>query len=109
MVEKDRSIIFRMLKGNRLRIELDGRSQAPGFSWIKGGEYDECDINLYREKAIGGRKSISRFLESLYVQPQDIDALFISDEYVKKYDNFEISSYQEHENKVIKIRFTETV
>lgn len=109
VIEKDTSLVITMLKGEKIRIELDGRSKAPGFSWIKGGEYEETDINLYRDRAVGGDVTVRRILSFFSVTREDTDRLISGESFSKEYDFFTVSGSIENERKRIKIRFNETI
>lgn len=109
VIEKDTALVITMLKGGKMRIELDGRSKAPGFSWIKGGEYEETDINLYRDRAVGGAGTVRRVLTFFSVSADDADRLLSNESFSKEYDFFTVSGYIENEHKKISVRFTETI
>ena len=109
VIEKDTTLVITMLKGGKLLIELDGRSKAPGFSWMKGGEYEESDINLYRDRAVGGAGTIKRILGFFSVDKDDADKLIFGDCFSKEYQFFTVSSSIENEKRRIRVRFNETI
>ena len=107
-VEKDKTLVFTLMPRNKLRVELDGKSTAPGFSWMKG-DYQECDINLYREKAIGKKNSVVRVLKSFGVSTDECKRIFSDKEYQKAFDNISISSCADDTNRIVKVKFLKTI
>ena len=108
-IKEDTTLVVTLLPKRKLRVELEGLSKSPGFSWIKGGEYEECSINLYRERAIGDQATVKKLIKYFGVDKTDADLLFNSSNYHKDYEGFTISSGVVDENKLIRINFTETL
>ena len=108
VVEKDKILVFTLMPRNKMRVELDGKSNAPGFSWIKG-DYEECDINLYREKAVGGKIAVARALKAFGISADEYAKIFSDREYKKDFENITISSYIDNKNRVVKIKFLNTI
>ena len=109
IIEKDRILVFTLLQKNKMKIELEGKTSAPGFSWIKGGEYEECYINIYRERAVGGKIAVSRVLNAIGVNHQEVSNFFEAKSLEKKYENITVTSYVNNEDRIIKIYFAKTI
>lgn len=108
VVEKDKTLVFTLIPNNKIRVELYGKSVAPGLNWMKS-EDDEYEINLYREKAIGGKAAVIRVLKSFGISNEECNSLFSNKEYEKTFDDLVAKSYFEDKNKIISIKFTKTI
>lgn len=108
IVEKEKTLSFTLMPRRKIRVELYGKSSAPGFSWIKG-DYKESDINLYRERAIGGKGAIIRVLKFFDIPSDDREMIFKQKDFQKEYESLNITSLTEGENKVVKIYFAKTI
>lgn len=109
VIEKDTTLTMTLLHGDKTRVELFGISNAPGFSWMKGGEYEKSEINLYRERAIGGKSAVKRVLKHFGVKDGDINNSLGNGEFSSNYDSFELYATTENEARKINIRFTKTL
>lgn len=108
IIEKDRTLVFTLLDKGEIRVELNGKSEMPGFHWAKEEDYLPLDINLYRARAVGGANEVRRVLRCFSVSEADISSLLSEDSFVREYDGFTVSSSKE-EKRVIQIKFTKTI
>lgn len=109
VIEKDTTLILTVLKNNKLRVELNGKSKMPDLSWAKKESFAPTDINLYREKAIGGKSAVNRVLKYFGISLEDAKSLLNSECFSCVYDYFEASVTTEDEIRRICIKFTKTV
>ena len=107
-IEEGRSLTFVLKKGKRTAVLLEGKSDLPGFSWMRGGEYDSCEINLYRERATCKIGGIKRVLKHFGVSEYDCVSVFKSDSYFKEYDSYTLSSEMKDGERRIKLSFIKT-
>ena len=103
-IEEGQTLLLTLMKRGKLRVELFGVSVAPGFSWMRGN-YEESFINLYRDRAIGGKIAIKRVLKYYGISADDIASLLDSESISRKYDAFVVSNETSDGNLIIKIKF----
>ena len=108
-IEEGRSLIFVLKKGKRVAVLLEGKSDLPGFSWMRGGEYDSCEINLYRERIVNGMGGVKRVLKHFGVVEEDILSVFRSDKFYKEYDGFTLMAELKDNERRIALSFTKTI
>ena len=90
-IDEGQTLSLTLMKRGKIRVELFGVSVAPGFSWMRGN-YKESDINLYRDRAVGGKTAIKRVLKYYGVSGEDITSLLNPESINRKYDTFVISN-----------------
>lgn len=62
-LKKDRTLSITVRPKGKLRIEVYGRDDTPGFDWLKADAGEEsADVNLYRDIAIGNHSTVKRVL-----------------------------------------------
>ena len=108
VIEKDTKLRITMEQGKALRIELLGKAKTPDFTWMKNDDYIGKDISIYREKAIGGKKAVTRVLGYFGVTSNDINEAY-SNSFSKEYDYFTFSSLHEEKTVQITLSFTKTI
>ena len=109
VIEKDTKLRITMEGGGNLHVALLGKRKMPDFSWAKIEDYQSCDVNIYREKAVGGKSSVTRILKYFGVSSADIDSVLQSDSFTKDYEYFVISSMKQENLKQITLSFTKTI
>ncbi len=110
-VEKDKTIVFTIRSRHRLRVELFGKDMRPAFDWLKNENEEEVpkEVNLFSEKAVGGKASVTKMLKFFGTPEEDIERIFAEETFEKDYDTVRISSEIVNEEKKVKIRFLKTV
>ena len=96
-------------KRGKIRVELFGYDDAPTFSWVKVTEFEKKRVNLYRDRAVGGKGAIKRVLRFFDIPEEDIAAALESESFSGKYENYELSAEIINEEKAVKITFLETL
>ena len=106
VIEKDTKLQITIESGGNLHVALLGKRKMPDFSWSKIEDYPSCDVNIYRERAVGGKSAVARILKYFEVSSADIDCALKSDSFEKDYDYFTFSSIQGENSKQITLSFT---
>ena len=92
-----------------MRVALFGNDGIPSFNWAQGENYTPINIDLFREKALGGILAVKKVLKFFEVPAEDIANLLAKGEFRKEYDFFILQKSVEENKTVITIEFTETV
>ena len=108
MLNEGKTIIISRLPKGRLLVEIEGKSELPAFSWAKGGEYDEWNINLFRQRAVGGKADVKRLLRSIGVDRDDVNLILNNSNFAKEYDGFVINGTNSKTEHSVKIKLTKT-
>lgn len=109
IINEKKSLIFTIIPRKRMRVTLFGNNGLPAFNWAQGDTYVPIDIDLFREKAIGGKGAVKRVLRYFEVDDEDIDELFSTDSFEKEYDAFILKKERVEKNTVVTIYFTKTI
>lgn len=109
LITKDKTLVLTLRKRGKIRVELFGYDDAPTFSWVKVTEFEKKRVNLYRDRAVGGKGAIKRVLRFFDIPEEDIAAALESESFSGKYENYELSAEIINEEKAVKITFLETL
>ena len=109
IINERKSLIFTIIPRKRMRVTLYGNNGLPAFNWAQGDNYVPIDIDLFREKAIGGQGAVKRVLRYFEVDDEDIDELFSTDSFEEEYDAFILKKERVDKNTVVTIYFTKTI
>ena len=109
MINKDRALIFTLTNNGKLTVRLFGNSDAPSFNWSKGDEFKHSEIDLFREKAIGGNRAISKVLSFFDVPKEDISLMLSQNEYKKDYESYSLTKSTDDDKTTVSLRFTRTI
>lgn len=109
IINKDKTLIFTVNSNNKIIVKLHGDGGRPGYNWAKGENYLPKDIDLFREKAVGGLRSVKRVLEYFNVPKNDINEFLNAKNMEKEYQNYIVSRSTEEECATIKIKFKKTI
>lgn len=107
LITKDKTLILTKRNSGKLVVRLSGKSDAPTFSWSQST--DNIDIDLFREKAIGGDRAISKILSYFDVPKEEIADVISKEEYNKEFENFILSKSTEDEESTVSIKFKTTI
>ena len=109
IINKDKTLIIKSISKTRILIELYGNEPAPVFDWLKSDKsYVPPDINLFREKALGGKGSAKRILK--FFGLTDADAkMAVSSECKIVTDKIEVTSTLANGSFEVKIKFLVTI
>ena len=107
-VDEGKTIIISRLPKSRILIELEGVSDAPSFSWAKGGEYEEWNINLFRQRVVGGKGDVKRLLSAFGIDRGDVDLMLNNPSFEKDYDGFTINATNTKTDHSVKIKLTKS-
>ena len=78
IINKDKTLVIRVISKTRLCFELYGNEPAPAFDWLKSDkDYVSADINLFREKALGTRSGIKRILKFFELTESEAEAALL--------------------------------
>lgn len=110
IINKDKTLILTLKERGRLIVTLFGNDgERPALDWAKGDDYIPVDINLFREKVEGRRRSARKILRFFGIPSSDISAILSPDGFSGEYDGFSVSAQEQNSVFEIKIRFNETI
>ncbi len=110
IITKGKTLLITMYTRGKLKIELFGYDEKPPMlDWAIDEDYQNIEVNLFRDRAVGGAASVRRVLKFFDVPDEDIEALLEADNFAKSYKSIELSSERKNEIKEIRINFTETL
>lgn len=110
IITKGKTLVITMYTRGKLKIELFGYDEKPPMlDWAIDEDYQNIEVNLFRDRAVGGASSVRRVLKFFDVPDEDIGALLDADNFAKSYKSIELSSQRKNEIKEIRINFTETL
>ena len=108
IINEGKTLILKRKK-NKVEITLFGNDGVTAdLDWLKSTGDAPRDISLFRGKAIGGDKCISRILKFFGVDDGDISAIIGSTDFSKDYSL--VSVYTEYnDGSVVNIRINKTI
>ena len=109
ILKKDRTLSLTLRPKNKLRIEVYGRDDAPGYDWLKADENEYADVNLYRDTAIGGQNAVKRVLWLCGIEGDEAKNILEAKEYDGRVGDFEIRKYVVDSSLRYDIKFLETL
>ncbi len=110
VINEGKTLVLTPLSKGKVKVELFGSNEPlPEFNWAKGDEYENLEINLFRERAVGGIGTVRRVLKYFDVPEADINSLFTEDKFEKSYESYDVSAERQNEIREIKIKFTKTI
>ncbi len=110
LITKDKTLIITIFNRGKLKIELFGYDEKPPMlDWAIDKDYQNIEVNLFRDRAVGGASSVRRVLKFFDVPEEDISTALESDNFTKSYKSLELSAERKNEIREIKIKFTETL
>ena len=110
LVNEGKTLTLTLLSRGRVRVELSGvDEQPPALDWAKSEDYENLEVNLFRDRAVGGKSTAKRTLKFFNVPSEDIAAALSEERFVKSYELIDLSSEHREDIREIKIKFTKTV
>ena len=110
MINAGKRLIIKRFKRGKLGFILMGHDEMAGFDWLKPEDEEEHkEIALFRGKAFGGDKAISRILRTYGVKSADIPKILNEDGYSKSYTNVTVTTAHMENGNEVEIRFDRTV
>ena len=110
LVNEGKTLTLTLLKRGRIRVELSGIcEQPPALDWAKNEDYENVEINLFRDRAVGGKSAIKRALAFFDVPNSDIDAALTREKFENRYKFIDLYVENRDDIREIKIKFTKTV
>lgn len=73
-INKNKVLLMTLKPKKKVKIELFGEDDAPELDWMKDTER-RCNVNLYRDVAIGGVESIRRVMKYFGFDSSEIRSL----------------------------------
>ena len=108
-ISEGKTLKFTLKKKHRINIELIGKDKKPDFDWIDKSDNSQIEITMFREKAIGGERSIKRVLKYFGIPKDETSIFFNSQPAEKEYENVCVSSYIEDKERIVSIRILTTL
>ena len=110
IINKGKTLILTLRERGRLIITLFGNDgERPAFDWTQGEDYTPVDINLFREKAEGGERSVRKILSYFEIPKVDVDAILTEDGFTGEYESFNVWTEKLEGKRNVYLKFTKTV
>lgn len=110
VINKDKTLILTLHKHKKLKIALWGNDgAAPELDWLKSDNYVPMDIYLYRETAVGSKKTIKKVLK--YFDVPDGAILDLISQKVEIFENDILLVTSNNRDGIfeVRIKFKETI
>ena len=111
LINEGKTLIFRIEKRNKLQVTLFGNDGVTAeLDWLKNSGEAPRDTDLFRGKAIGGRRAVKQVLYAFGVETEAVEKLLYTDEECGF--DFELASpfaYTEDGARIVKIRINKTI
>ena len=110
LITEDKTLVITMMKRKKLKLELFGHDETPPMlDWAIDKDYANIEVNLFRDRAIGGQGTVRRILKYFDIGDEDITAVLNNESHKASYKSLELSSEKRNDIREIKIKFTETL
>lgn len=106
VINEGKKLILTLKRAGRIDVELFGNDGLPP---MYGGLDQPIDIYLFRGKAIGGKRALSRVLRYYGVSKTDIPLILKKDTFSSEYEYITLDSCVREDIRVVTLTFTETV
>ena len=107
LIHEGDTLLLTLRSRRRLRVELFGTDGGnPTLEWLRTEEYEAQEINLFRGKALGTRRTVLRILRFSGV-PREVSAplLFAEGGFSAEYDTVALSCEKKEEVYEVHLRF----
>lgn len=88
ILNEGKALVLTTRPRSKIKIEVFGYDDAPGFDWVGNDRGEPVYSNLYRDIAAGGVGSIKRVLSYFGVPRHDIDTAVSSENALFEYDDY---------------------
>ncbi len=109
IIDKGKTLTAVIKPNRHIKIELSEKVANSSFSWNQDNNLPLTDMNLYRERAVGGKGAVVRLLRYFSVSREDQNSVFTEEKFEKAYENFILTSGIEDGERRISIEFTQTI
>lgn len=110
LITEGKTLVLTLLAHGKVKVELFGVDETPPLlSWTQTEEYQKIEVNLFRDRAVGGAGAVRRVLKYFNVPDEDIKAALVSESFSSSYQSIELLSERREDIREIKIKFTETI
>ena len=109
IINKGKTLILTVDKKNKMIIRLHGDGGIPGFNWAQGNDYHHTEIDLFREKAVGGLRSIRKVLEYFEVPKNDVCTFIETNNLEVEYKDYIVSRSTDEDCITVSIKFKNTI
>lgn len=106
MIREGDTLVLTILPRHRLRVELFGSDGGvPMLEWLREEGRAPEEVNLFRGKANGGRRSAARILRFYGVPSEDIPALLDAERETRDYETVALVVEKKEESFEIRLKF----
>lgn len=109
IIDEGKTLMITLLPKGFVKLELNEKTANSSFSWSKDKDSTLTDMNIFRERAIGGKGAVRRLLKYFTVPSSDHDMILSDENFQKSYENFNVESGISDEKRYISIEFTKTI
>ena len=107
IINKDKTLVFTIFPKSKMVVSLYEKGTVPAFTWSKSDVFP--DVELFREKAIGGKRALTRVLSYFESPSEDIQEMMSKNDYTKVFKDFIVSKAAEENKTTYSIKFTNTI
>ena len=109
IIDSGKTLTTIIKSDGQIKVELSEKCANSSFSWNKDNDSPLSDINIYRERAVGGKRAVKRILKYFSVPQDDYLSILNDEKFEKAYENFNIKAFDENKERYINIEFTKTI
>lgn len=109
IVKKDRRLKITLMKRGMIMLELFGIGESPELDWVDPEEYKNSEINLFRTKAVGSRRTLEKILSYFSIEKSDFDKILSEKDFSKEYEYISLSSVDTENGRAVSLKFKETI
>lgn len=106
MIREGDTLVLTVLPKGRIRVELFGTDGGvPALEWLREEGRAPEEVNLFRGKANGGRRSVARILRFYGVPAEDASALLAAEREVREYETLTLATEAKEESFEVRLTF----
>ena len=110
IINKGKTLILSRSKKGVYTVTLFGNDgERPMLDWTQGDDYVPVDINLFRERVYGGKRSFKKILKFFGISLEDTDAALEKEAGSFDYGDFTVTKATVEGREEIRIYFNETL
>ena len=108
-LKKDRRLVITLKKHKRLLVEVFAIGEAPLLDWVNPEEYRDSELNVFRAKTLGAKRSAKKLLSYFDIDESDFEKILDGESFEKEYEAITLFAITGENGKVISLKFNETI
>ena len=109
IINKGKTLVLTTRPHSKIKIEVFGYDDTPAFDWIDKNDAEAQYSNLYRDFAVGGKRTIARVLRYFGASEAHINSALSDSDFEYEYPAFILKKSSSDDGDKYSIEFTKTV